>query len=70
MWLKVERLVAMHVAVVKEMQTNLREFLSESEVEDDWLETSPPDMEKIRELAQEDLKEPTANLLNIGREKA
>ncbi len=65
MWLKVERLVAIHVAVVKEMQTNLREFLSESEVEDDWLETSPADMEKIRELAQEDLKEPTVNVADL-----
>ncbi len=49
MWLKVERLVSIHVAVVKEMQTNLREFLSEPEVEDSWLDASPDDMEKIRE---------------------
>lgn len=65
MWLKVERLVTIHVAIVKEMQTNLREFISESELEDNWLEASPADMEKIRELAQENLKEPTANLADL-----
>ncbi|KAK4692306.1 hypothetical protein P7C71_g4873, partial [Lecanoromycetidae sp. Uapishka_2] len=47
------------------MQTNLREFISESEIEDNWLEASPADMEKIRELAQESLKEPTSNLADL-----
>ena len=65
MWLKVERLVSIHVAVVKEMQTNLREFLSEPEVEDNWLDASPDDMEKIRDLVQEDLVKPTANLADL-----
>lgn len=65
MWLKVERLVSIHVAVVKEMQTNLREFLSEPEVEDNWLDASPADMEKIRDLIQEDLVKPTANLADL-----
>ena len=65
MWLKVERLVSIHVAVVKEMQTNLREFLSEPEVEDNWLDASPADMEKIRDLVQEDLVKPTANLADL-----
>lgn len=65
MWLKVERLVSIHVAVVKEMQTNLREFLSEPAVEDNWLDASPADMEKIRDLVQEDLVKPTANLADL-----
>ena len=65
MWLKVERLVSIHVAVVKEMQTNLGEFLSDPEVEDNWLEASPADMEKIRNLCQEDLVKPTANLADL-----
>ena len=46
-WLKVERLVTIHTNVVKEMQNNLRELASESTVEDNWLENSPSDMERI-----------------------
>ena len=65
MWLKVERLVAIHVAVLKEMQTNLGEFLGEPEIDDNWLEASPGDMEKIAELVQEDLIKPTANLADL-----
>ena len=65
MWLKVERLVSIQVSVVKEMQTNLRDFLSEPEVEDNWLDASPDDMEKIRDLVQEDLVKPTANLADL-----
>ena len=62
MWLKVERLIAIHLAVVKEMQANLREFLTLSNSDDNWLEASPDDMEKIRQLTQDDLKQPTAAL--------
>ena len=65
MWLKVERLVSIHISVVKEMQTNLRDFLGEPEVEDNWLDASPDDMEKIRDLVQEDLVKPTANLADL-----
>ena len=47
MWLKVARLVSIHEAVLKEMQQNLKDFISDEEVEDNWLEASPADMEKI-----------------------
>ena len=65
MWLKVERLVSIHIAVVQEVQTNLRDFLTDPEVEDNWLEASPADMEKIRDLVQEILLKPTANLADL-----
>ena len=65
MWLKVERLVSIHVAIVKEMQTNLRELTGEPDVEDNWLESSPDDMQKISDLVQEDLTKPTANLADL-----
>ena len=65
MWLKVERLAACHIAVVKEMQTNLKEFLSEDGVDNPWLDASPGDMEKLRGLIQEDLKEPTNSLADL-----
>ena len=66
MWLKVERLVSIHQAVLKEMQQNLKEFSSdEDEADDDWLELSPSDMEKISDLIEENLTKPTANLADL-----
>ena len=65
MWLKVERLVAIHEAVVKEMQQNLKEFISEDDVEDAWLEAIPADMEKVSDLTEENLTKPTANLADL-----
>lgn len=65
MWLKVERLVSIHQAVLKEMQQNLKEFISDDEVEDNWLEASPADMEKISDLTEENLTKPTANLADL-----
>ncbi|KAL6721270.1 hypothetical protein ACLMJK_000372 [Lecanora helva] len=65
MWLKVERLVAIHDAVLKEMQQNLKEFISEGELEDNWLEAIPADMEKIKDLTEENLTKPTANLADL-----
>ncbi len=65
MWLKVERLVSIHNAVVKEAQTHIRELTSESAVEDSWLETSTGDMERLSNLVQEDLVKPTASLADL-----
>lgn len=65
MWLKLERLVSIHSAVVKETQTNLRELTGELEVEDNWLESSTGDMERLSNLVQEDLVKPTANLADL-----
>ena len=65
MWLKVERLVSIHEAVLKEMQQNLKEFINEEEIEDNWLEASPADMEKISDLTDENLTKPTANLADL-----
>lgn len=65
MWLKFERLVSIHVAIVKERYTKLQEVLRETEVEGNWLEASPGGMEEIRNLVQEDLVKPTANLADL-----
>ena len=48
MWLKVERLVALHAAISKEIQNEMRELTGESE--ENWLETSSDDMKKLTEL--------------------
>lgn len=65
MWLKLERLVSIHSAVVKETQTNLRELTGELAVENNWLESSTGDMERLTTLVQEDLVKPTANLADL-----
>lgn len=65
MWLKVERLISIHMNVVKEMQNNLRELTGEPKVEDNWLESSPDDLERVGNLVQEDLVKPTANLADL-----
>lgn len=64
MWLKVERLVAMHTVIVREMQNNLHE-LTGNDDDDDWLEGSPDDMQKITELVQDDLIKPTSSLSDL-----
>ena len=65
LWLKIERLVAAHVAVVKEMQTNLRELVGESDEATNWLTAIPADLEKVTELVQDSLVKPTANLSDL-----
>lgn len=64
-WLKLERLVTIHTNVVKEMQINLREMASEPTVEDNWLENSPSDLDRIGLLVQEDLVKPTDSLNDL-----
>ena len=65
MWLKIERLVWIHIAVLKEMQGHLRDLAGELAIEDNWLESSMSDFEKLSNLVQEDLIKPTANLADL-----
>lgn len=65
MWLKVERLVWIHIAVLKEMQLHLRDLAGELAIEDNWLESSTGDFERLSNLVQEDLIKPTANLADL-----
>ena len=64
-WLTVDRLAGLHTNVLKEMQINLREITGEPTVEDNWLESSPNDMERVERLVQDDLVKPTANLADL-----
>ena len=50
MWLKVERLVSIHQNLIKDMQNNLRDLAGEPATEENWLEDSPNDMERISNL--------------------
>lgn len=63
-WLKVEKLISIHSNIAKEMQLNLPE-LSSDQTEDNWLESSNADMERVADLIQEDLVKPTANLADL-----
>ena len=63
-WLKVEKLISIHSNIAKEMQLNLPE-LSSDQTEDNWLESSNADMERVANLIQEDLVKPTANLADL-----
>jgi hypothetical protein len=65
MWLKVERLVWIHIAVLKEMQGHLRDLTGDLAIEDNWLESSTGDFERLSNLVQEDLVKPTANLADL-----
>ena len=65
MWLKVERQIAVHVAVVEEMQTNFSKFLSDVEVEDRSLEYGVGEIEKTNDLVQENVTKLTTGLADL-----
>ncbi len=65
MWLKVDRLVWIHIAVLKEMQGHLRDLTGDLAIEDNWLESSMGDFKKLSNLVQDDLIKPTANLADL-----
>lgn len=62
-WLKVEKLMFIHIDVVKELRTRLSE-LTET-VEDDWLDDSNGDFDRLHNLVTEDLTKPTENLIAL-----
>ena len=55
----------LHIEVVKEMQSHLFELIDDGEVENNWLDASPADFERLNNLVQEDLVKPTANLADL-----
>jgi len=61
-WLSAERLILIHINVVKECQTNLVEA---SEKLETWLEAIPGDFKRLSNLVQEDLVKPTAGLTDL-----
>ena len=61
-WLSAERLISIHINVVKECQTNLMEASEKAET---WLEAIPGDFRRLSNLVQEDLVKPTAGLTDL-----
>lgn len=61
-WLGAERLISIHMNVVKECQANLVEASEGLEL---WLEAIPGDFKRLSNLVQEDLVKPTAGLTDL-----
>ncbi|KAJ4346547.1 uncharacterized protein N0V89_010478 [Didymosphaeria variabile] len=66
LWLKVERLMYLHIDLIKEMRTYLHELDNSDPSEDGpWLESSAEEMEKLTTLFQEGVVKPTDNLSDL-----
>ena len=65
LWLKIERLMLIHINCIKECQANFREMTDDEEVSDRWMEDSPEVYERLSDIVQEDLVKPTANLADL-----
>ncbi|KAI9758262.1 MAG: hypothetical protein M4579_003121 [Chaenotheca gracillima] len=64
-WLKVEKLMLIHMDIVKELRGYLSELSDDDEVDPNWLESSPSDFERLSNLVQEDLIKPTTSLADL-----
>ncbi|ODH47753.1 hypothetical protein GX48_06175 [Paracoccidioides brasiliensis] len=66
-WLKVEKLLFIHIDVVKEMRTRLGELVptDDMETDDTWLDSIPGDYDRLGTLVTEDLVKPTKSLISL-----
>ena len=62
-WLSAERLVSIHVNVVRECQANLLETSDRPDIQ--WLEAIPGNFQRLSNLVQEDLVKPTTGLTDL-----
>ena len=62
-WLSAERLISIHVNVVRECQVNLLETSDKPDIQ--WLDTIPGSFQRLSNLVQEDLVKPTAGLTDL-----
>ncbi|KAL5392771.1 hypothetical protein DPSP01_000470 [Paraphaeosphaeria sporulosa] len=66
LWLKVERLMYLHIDLIKETRAYLHELDNSDPSEDGpWLESSAEEMEKLTTLFQEGVVKPTDNLSDL-----
>ncbi|OAX77982.1 hypothetical protein ACJ72_07713 [Emergomyces africanus] len=64
-WLKVEKLLFIHIDVVKEMRPRLGELEDDLETDDTWLDNIPGDYDRLSTLVEEDLVKPTKTLISL-----
>ncbi|KAK8152231.1 hypothetical protein BKA80DRAFT_286370 [Phyllosticta citrichinensis] len=60
-WLKVEKLIYLHLDIAKEARIMMKELTADEGV-DEWLSSVPEDFDKLANSVQEDLIKPTGNL--------
>lgn len=65
LWLKVERLMLIHVDIIKEMKNHLKELADEDPQQEAWLGATPDEFDKLTNLIQEGVVKPTANLSDL-----
>lgn len=65
LWLKVEKLITIHMDTVKEMQAQLEDLDDTLLEHEEWIRNMPAEFEKIANNVQEDLVKPTANLNDL-----
>lgn len=71
-WLKVEKLLFVHMDVVKEMRLRMRELVDdipdetgERDSDSFWLEETPADFHRLSTIVTEDLVKPTQTLISL-----
>ena len=52
LWLKVEKLIYIHLDLVKEMQMHMKELVDEPDPQEDWLVGTVDEFEKLKDLLQ------------------
>ena len=65
LWLKVEKLMYIHIDIIKEMRVLMKELVDEPEPYEEWLLGIPDEFEKLENLLQEDLVKPTTSLSDL-----
>ncbi|KAK8205995.1 hypothetical protein IWZ01DRAFT_62690 [Phyllosticta capitalensis] len=63
LWLKVEKLIYLHLDIAKETRIMMKELTDEGL--DEWLSSVPEDFDKLANSVQEDLIKPTSNLSDM-----
>ena len=69
LWLKVEKLMFIHMDIIREMQAHLKEVADWDNPRGDWLSAVPSEYERLKNLIQEDLVKPTRNLSDLVRSR-
>ncbi|KAF2807640.1 uncharacterized protein BDZ99DRAFT_61992 [Mytilinidion resinicola] len=66
LWLKVERLMYIHVNIIKEMKNHLKELADEDPPQQEtWLENTADEFDKLSNLIEEGIVKPTNNLSDL-----
>ncbi|KKA24807.1 hypothetical protein T310_1166 [Rasamsonia emersonii CBS 393.64] len=65
LWLKVEKLLNVHISVMHDMRTQLHELTDDVDPEDNWLDDIPGEFDRLTNLVTEDLVKPTESMISL-----